>query len=444
MRVGVYSDMVFRRDGERVSTDKAFIRLVTALAGQAGEVVVFGRLDPTPGRAPYRVTGGNVRFVALPHYPRVTHVHAVAASLPRAAKTFGDELAGLDAAVVFGPHPVALAFALMTKRARVPLVLGVRHDYPEYLRHRLPGWRPAVQVARALDWAFLRLARTTPAVVVGPELARRYTAGGGELLELAVSLVPAREVVTPDRALARDWGRELRCLSVGRLAPEKNPLLLLDVVEELRRRNPRWRLVVAGDGPLRAVLERAVAARGLEPAVELLGEVSNGPRLWELYRTSHAFLHVSLTEGLPQVLVEAHAAGTPVVATEVGSVRAALADGERGLLVPPRDAAAAAAALERLVREADLRRRLVFAGIEHARSETLERQVARLWEFIARAADPHAPQPPRSHRPARRAATGNARTRATGTTPLRRTPAVPGTATQRDSRGRDAGSRNVA
>jgi hypothetical protein len=110
--------MVFHREGARISTDKAFIRLVTALAAQAGEVVVFGRLDPAPGRAPYRVAGGNIRFVALPHYPRVTHVRAVAASLPRAARTFGDELASLDAAVVVGPHPVALAFALMTKRAR--------------------------------------------------------------------------------------------------------------------------------------------------------------------------------------------------------------------------------------------------------------------------------------------------------------------------------------
>src|SRR5690348_4415227 len=139
MRVGLYTDMVFRRDGELLTTDKAFIRLVAALAEHVGEVVLFGRLAPQSGRAPYEVREQHIRFVALPHYPRLTHVREVLGTLPRAGRTFTSELTGLDAAVVFGPHPVALVFALLTRRARVPLVLGVRHDYPEYIRHRLPG-----------------------------------------------------------------------------------------------------------------------------------------------------------------------------------------------------------------------------------------------------------------------------------------------------------------
>jgi glycosyltransferase involved in cell wall biosynthesis len=434
MRIGVYSDMVFRRDGATVSTDKAFIRLVTALAGRVGEVVLFGRLDPQPGRAHYALSGGHIRFVPLPHYPRVADLGKLLATLPRASAAFRAELGSLDAVLIFGPHPVALAFAVLTRRAGVPLVLGVRHDYPEYVRHRLPGpgWGWAVTAAGAFDRGFQRLARSAPTVAVGPELAARYARSGGDVLELGVSLVPAHEVVTPARALARDWDGELRCLSVGRLAPEKNPLLPLDTLELLHRRDPRWRLTVAGDGPLRPAVEEAVAARGLGASVDLLGEVANGPWLWDLYRRSHAFLHVSLTEGLPQVLVEAHAAGTPVVATDVGGVGAALAGGQRGLLVPPRDAAAAAAALERLAAEPQLRRRLVLAGIEQARRETLEAQVERLAAFMAQAAAAHAPQPRPPRRPAQPAARDSARTRATGTRPRPRTPAAPGTASRPD------------
>src|SRR3954465_6651601 len=184
MRVGLYSDMVFRRDGALLTTDKAFIRLVAALADELGEVVLFGRLAPQRGRSPYEVPEERIRFVPLPHYPRVTHLREVLATLPRAATTFASELDALDAAVVFGPHPVALAFALLTRRTGVPLVLGVRHDYPEYIRHRLPGrgWAWAVPVARGFDLAYRRLARAAPAIVVGPELARRY-AGGAPVLE---------------------------------------------------------------------------------------------------------------------------------------------------------------------------------------------------------------------------------------------------------------------
>jgi glycosyltransferase involved in cell wall biosynthesis len=434
MRVGLYTDMVFRCDGARLTTDKAFIRLVTAVADELGEVVLFGRLAPEPGRSPYEVPEERIRFVPLPHYPRVTHLRQVLATLPRAGRMFASELDGLDAAVVFGPHPVAFAFALLTRRAGVPLVLGVRHDYPEYIRHRLPGpaWGWAVPVARGLDLAFRRLARSAPAVVIGPDLARRYARGGGRVLETGVSLIAAADVVSAEAALARNWDGELRCLSVGRLASEKNPLLLVDTVAELRRRDPRWRLTIAGDGPLKPAVAEAVGARGLGSAVDLVGELPNGPQLWELYRSSHAFLHVSLTEGLPQVLVEAQAAGIPIVATDVGGVRAAMGDGTQALLVPPRSAGAAVDALERLSREPELRRRLVLAGLEHARGETLEAQVERLTAFIARARSPRAarlPQPPRRVLPAARS---SARTRATGTPRRPGTPAAQGTSSPRD------------
>jgi glycosyltransferase involved in cell wall biosynthesis len=434
MRVGVYTDMLFRRDGQTLTTDKAFIRLVAALAAGVGEVVLFGRLAPQPGRSPYEVPEEHIRFVPLPHYARVTHLGKLLVTLPRAGRTFTSELDGLDAAMIFGPHPVALAFALLTRRTGVPLVIGVRHDYPEYIRQRLPGrgWGWAVPAASWLDLAFRRLARTAPAVVVGPELGRRYARAGGDVLETGVSLVPAAEVVSPAAALAREWGGELRCLSVGRLAAEKNPLLLIETIAELRRHDPRWRLVIAGEGPLRPAVERAIATSGLESAVELTGEVPNGPPLWELYRRSHAFLHVSLTEGLPQVLVEAQAAGVPIVATDVGSVREALGNGARGLIVPPRNAHAAAVALARLASDPELRRSLVLAGTQRAHTETLEAQVERLTAFIGQAAARRGPGREQPHPPALPAARNSVRRPATGTGPRPHTPAAQGTTSQPD------------
>jgi glycosyltransferase involved in cell wall biosynthesis len=82
------------------------------------------------------------------------------------------------------------------------------------------------------------------------------------------------------------------------------------------------------------------------------------------------FLHVSRTEGFPQVLMEAFASCLPTVATAVGGVPAA-ADGA-AVLVPPDDAHAAAEAIERIVADATLRERLVLAGSHRARVDTLE------------------------------------------------------------------------
>lgn len=383
MRLGVYSDFAYRADGEVVSTHQPFVRFVTGLAPRLEELVLFGRLDPEPGRRAYELPRDGARLVPLPYYPSVTSLGALVGSVRESSRAFAAELRGLDAVWIFGPHPLALLFAVLARLRGKPLLLGIRQDYPRYIAGRLPsrGWSWAVPVAHVLDWGFRILARRTPSVVVGEDLARRY-ASRGRMLVTGFSLVERSEVASPRDALARPWGDTIRLLSVGRLAPEKNPLVLADALAQLRARDSRYRLTVAGDGPLRPQLERRIAELGLGDAVELLGEVPNGRPLWDLYRASDAFVHVSLTEGLPQVIFEAQAAGLPIVATAVGGVPAALDHGAGGLLVPPGDAAALADAVVSVAADEELRTRLIAHGLERAVRETMESQLDRLMTFV--------------------------------------------------------------
>ena len=394
MVLGVYADLVYRRDGDVLTADMPFIRFLTAFAPVLTELVVFGRLDPAPGRHPYELPRERVRFVALPHYPRVTNVGSLLRSARRARRAFAAELDRVDAVWLFGPHPIALAFAQVALRRGTPVVLGIRQEYPAYVANRLPSraWQWAVPVAHALEHGFRLLARRVPAVVVGEELGRRYGGGRAPVLVTGFSLIEADDVVPVDEALRRSWDGDVRILSVGRIDSEKNPLLLPAILAALRPRDPRWRLAVAGEGPLSAALAERADELGVADATELLGNVPYGPALRAQYRASHVFLHVSLTEGVPQVLFEAQAAGLPIVATDVGGVSAALADGERGVLVPPDDAEAAASALERIRADPELRERLVRASLAHAARETVDAQVERVADFfrahLARAAKP--------------------------------------------------------
>ena len=384
MRLGVYADLVYRRDGDVVSTDLSFVLFVAALAEHLDELVVFGRLDPAPGAAPYALPS-NVRFVALPHYGSVRDVPGVVRSLRGARTAFAAGLDRLDAVWLFGPHPVASAFARVARRRGVDVFLGVRQDFPQYIAGRLPSrafaW--AVPVAHALERDFRRLARRAPTVAVGEELAAEYRRSGGAVLGTGFSLVRSADLVDPAVAARRSWDDgPIDLLSVGRLDPEKNPLLLPEIVAAVRKRHPRVRLDVVGTGALADAVAARATELGVADALTFHGYVPLGPQLDARYRAAHAFLHVSLTEGLPQVLFEAHAAAIPVVATDVGGVSAALGGGERGLLVPPRDVAAAAAAVVRLVEEPDLRHRLVEAGARHVAEETLEAQALRVVRFF--------------------------------------------------------------
>ncbi len=102
----------------------------------------------------------------------------------------------------------------------------------------------------------------------------------------------------------------------------------------------------------------------------------------DLYRSSDILLHVSWTEGVPQVIVEAFAAGLPVVATDVGGVATAV--GDAGLLIPAGDANAAVAAIKRLADDRSLCRRIAADGLQRARTMTRQAQAQRLMQYVRR------------------------------------------------------------
>ena len=370
MRVAVYSDFPYRRDEQGVSCGEAFVLFACRLASLVDGLVLVGRLDPVPGRAPYAVPA-DVGFVGLPHYATLSRPGAALLAGMRSLRRFDRVLAEVDGVILLGPHPLAIAFAALARLRRRRVVLGVRQDLPQYVRHRTPDRVDLRLAAAALDAAWRLLSRRLPVAVVGEELARRYRRARN-VASIAVTLVDEADLVAPGEALAPSWDGSRSLLSVGRLDPEKNPLLLADVLAEL---DGRWHLVVCGDGTLRGALAERLTALGVADRARLLGYVPYDDGLRALYRSSHALVHVSHTEGVPQVLFEAFAAGLPVVGTAVGGMPAAAGDG--ALLVAPGDARALAGALARL-EDPRLRARLAAAGLRSARRHTAEREGSRL------------------------------------------------------------------
>jgi glycosyltransferase involved in cell wall biosynthesis len=235
-----------------------------------------------------------------------------------------------------------------------------------------------------MDGLHRLLARRIPATVVGTANAERYGSRKGRVLTMMPSLVREEDVVREPPQ--RDWTGVLDLLTVGRIDAEKNPLLLVEALANVERLRPgKFRLRWAGVGPLTDDVRHRADELGIGDRIELLGYVPFGPKLLSEYRHAHVFLHVSWTEGVPHVLVEALSSGTPIVATDVGGVRAALDGGAAGLLVPPGDAAALTNALLQLVDDDRLRTRLVEHGLDLARERTLEREAARVAAFLRNA-----------------------------------------------------------
>ena len=144
-------------------------------------------------------------------------------------------------------------------------------------------------------------------------------------------------------------GERTKCIvTAGRLNVQKNQKMLISAFGEVSKKHPEYKLIIYGEGPLRATLEAQIAESGLEERVLLPGNFSD---LLEHTKSAAMFVMSSDFEGMPNALIEAMAIGLPCISTDCtcGGPRELIRDGQNGILVPVGDEARLAEAMERLI-----------------------------------------------------------------------------------------------
>jgi len=262
---------------------------------------------------------------------------------------------------------------LAARRAGVPAIVTRRMD-----RLIGPGWRTRL--------IYETCSRRTAAIA--PGIVEQLVAGG--VPRDRVVLIPS--AVDPRRVQPRLAAGALRgaqgvgadevvLLSIAALVRRKGLDVLLDALAALAHRGLRPRLWVAGDGPERASLAAQAERLGLGGQVDWLGQRDD---VGDLFAAADVFVLPSRAEGLGVAALEAMAAGRAVVASAVGGLADAVVDGRTGLLVPPGDAVALGAALERVLHEPALRAALGAAGPARVAEGFLAEQMVEAYERLYR------------------------------------------------------------
>jgi len=251
-------------------------------------------------------------------------------------------------------YKAGILASVAARLAGVPAVLFTPHGHIFSRGANIPGVPGGLKL-EALRW-ITRAAQGCADRVTAlsdPDLEQQLALG----LSAASKYVVVRNGIDCERfsgARPRSFEGSPVIGAVGRFSEEKGHRYLLEAMAELRSRLPGARLVMVGYGALEGDLRSRAAGLGIEGRVTFTGERDSA----ELLGAFDLFVQPSLYESQGLAILEAMAAGLPVIATEVGGVRDAVRNGETGLLVPSADPRSLAEAIVRLAEDRDLGRRL--------------------------------------------------------------------------------------
>lgn len=340
----------------------------------------YGRMAATPQRETR-----NGIDVLHPRYPLIPKVGMTVAPILLAAASLGPirklQREGFDFDVIDAHYfyPDGVAAALLAKWLDKPLTITARgSDVNLIAEHALPRrmMRWASQAAAATVAVSEALARQLVAIGAPPERSHVLRNGvdtnsfkpePGDAARSALALQDARPLL----------------LSVGNLLPVKRHELVIEALEIVRRSHPQARLAIVGGGPRQAFLEERARARGLSDVVLFAGAVPQ-TALSRWYSAADVLVLASSREGWPNVLLEAMACGTPVVASDVGGVREIVTDRILGSVLEMQTAQDVASAIMYVIagasdREAILRhaQTMGWASVSESQRELIRRVAGR-------------------------------------------------------------------
>ncbi|MFD7709769.1 glycosyltransferase family 4 protein [Streptomyces sp. NPDC059786] len=339
------------------------VTLVSQYRGDRQGRAVYGGGPPPPERVPE-----GVELVAL--------------------ESLGEQAVGDGLPADFEADVSALRDAVTALHARAPLdVLHAQYGYPPGLAvleaSELLGV-PAVVSIQGGDghWvgtcctthrrAIRRVLRETPALLIGSPSFRAEVAARHRVPAERFTVVPgATDTDLFHPAPGRDIGDLAdppTLLYHGRIDVRKGVLDLLETVRLLRADGRRLRLLVSGTGPDLDQVTRRALRPDLAGTVEVLGPTGyhDAPAV---YRRGDVFVSPTWAEGFSNTVLEAMASGLTVVSTDVVGVVDCVRDGVNGLLAPPRDPRALAAAVGRVLDDTALRRRLTRTALHQVRTQ---------------------------------------------------------------------------
>ncbi len=382
----IFDDQVLYREEARFGSNESHALFLLGAGRRFGRVTFLARVAPRPQSAPYPIPA-NVKVCPLPFYENIAILCArFLHYAPRIAHLLRNRLQEWDVLWLAWPHPISLLALILLRiyGKRQAVCLFVRGNYNSIVRQRYAGLRKlaALSVGAFMHGQLRLWNRRTIVFMVGDQSVAEYRKIGSIVRCITCSCLTKCELAPLESVVPIREEEVLNLLYVGRLEPEKGLSYLIRAVASLHGAHIRLHLNIVGEGAQEHELKALVNMQGLKSVVTFHGYCPLGGKLAEHYRRAHLFVLPSLTEGIPKVIIEAIAFGTPVIATQVGSIPSLIQHRKNGWLVKAGSSEALIAAIREAADSTALREAVRQEARRDVEPLLLEAQEAAIYQSL--------------------------------------------------------------
>ena len=381
----IFDDQFYNFNGREFSSDEAFILFLIPFEKYFQNLYLCSRLSPGSKKATYAIPQHKIEVCALPYYKNVTGLLANAfILLPRIWGIVKKSIHNWDVLWLTWPHPISLLMLIKARRSNKLCFLVVRQNLKELVKQRYSGIKKlaALLVVNSLEWLLKLMAKDVIIFTVGGEMYQKFRRCYSHVHQIEISLLSKNILPNYFPLSSCDFHVPLRLLFVGRLDPEKGLKYLFHALAMLKEQNQKVHLDIVGSGPEENNLQKLTQELYLNEWVSFHGYIPFGEALFYCYQNTDLLVLPSLSEGIPQVLLEAMAIGVPIITTRIPSMKGFISHKENGWLVAPGSAATLTKAIMQLANNPIIVESMVKRSREGFYRHTMEFQHEKILKLL--------------------------------------------------------------
>lgn len=320
-KIGLYTEATYCSKFESIYTSDIFLLFIRK-ALPKNNFFLIGRYSPNNQEGKHILDKSKEHLYKLSYYKNIPElIIKFPLYIFKNFKVIKTYIEKIDHLLIAVPSPLSLFFLYLANRNNKSITIFIRQETIELIKNRYPKSKIPLIVAKFLEWIlihFLKRNQHIPVFTFGSILTDKYKNITLNVIPLADTRYSLNDIILESDIRKIDWTNQIKLIFVGRMEKGKGIENLLRTLKEIKKNNVH--LTIVGDGNQTSEYLEMATQYGILDNVTFVGFIPFGEGLFSIIRKHDVFILPSLSEGLPQVILEAMACGILVLASNIGGI----------------------------------------------------------------------------------------------------------------------------